>query len=88
MWWMQSWVWFAAALVLGILEVILPSFILLGFAIGAGLVGILLLTGAPLGLPILAVIFAIVSLGSWLALRSIFRLKTGQVKTFDHDING
>ena len=88
MWWAESWVWFAGALVLGILEVLLPGFILLGFAIGAGLVGGLLLTGVSLGLPLLLLIFAIVSLASWLILRRMFRLKTGQVKTFDHDING
>lgn len=88
MWWAESWVWFAGALVLAILEVLLPGFILLGFAIGAGLVGLVLLTGVGLGLPSLALIFAIVSLGSWLTLRRMFRLKTGQVKTFDHDING
>ena len=86
--WGASWLWFAIALVLGILEMVLPGFILLGFAIGAALVGVLLLTGISVGLPILVLVFAIVSLGSWLTLRRVFRLKTGQVKTFDHDING
>lgn len=86
--WTESWFWFAAALVLGILEVLLPGFILVGFAIGAGLVGLLLLTGISLGLPAVLLVFAVVSLAAWLVLRRLFRLKTGQVKTFDHDING
>ena len=38
-----SWVfWMIAAVALAILEVILPSFIFLGFAIGAALVGLII----------------------------------------------
>lgn len=85
--WGASWLWFAIALVLGILEMVLPGFILLGFAIGAGVVGLVLLTGISVGLPMLLLVFAAVSLAAWLGLRRMFRLKTGQVKTFDHDIN-
>ncbi len=82
------WVWLAAALVLGILEMLIPGFIFLGFAIGAAVVGLALL--GPLGLlslPAILLIFAIASLVAWLALRRYFALPKGQVKTFDHDIN-
>lgn len=82
------WVWLAAALVLGIVEMLIPGFIFLGFAIGAAVVGIALL--GPLGLlsvPAILLIFAVVSLIAWLALRKYFALPKGQVKTFDHDIN-
>ena len=82
------WVWLAAALVLGILEMLIPGFIFLGFAIGAAIVGLALL--GPLGLlslPAILLIFAIASLVAWLALRRYFALPKGQVKTFDHDIN-
>jgi len=87
----QWWVWAVAALILGILEIIAPAFVLLGFAIGAGVVAVLLLIGgsALVGgtVPMALVIFASVSLISWLVLRRVFALKTGQVKTFDTDIN-
>lgn len=82
------WVWMAAALGLAILEVILPGFIFLGFAIGAFGVSLILLTTffSP-GLPLLALIFAGLSLIAWLILRRYFAMPKGQVKTFDTDIN-
>lgn len=91
--WSDYWVWFAAALILGILEVLAPGYILLGFALSAGFVGaVLAIGGAPAvwlagSLPLTLVVFAAVALGLWLVLRKVFALKTGQVKTFDHDIN-
>jgi len=82
------WVWMAAALVLAILEVLVPGFVFLGFAIGASGVGlILLITGAAFGLPALLLIFAGLSLAAWLVMRRFFALPKGQVKTFDSDIN-
>lgn len=87
----EWWVWAVAALILGILEVLAPAFLLLGFAIGAGVVSILLLIGGPAlvggTVPMALVIFAVVSLVAWLVLRKVFALKTGQVKSFDTDIN-
>lgn len=86
--WAHAWVWFAAALGLGILEVLLPGFILLGFALGAAVVGVVLAVGFSPSLSVSLLIFAVASLVAWLGLRHFFRLRTGQVKTFDHDING
>ena len=44
--WLVYWIWLAGALVLAILQVALPGFLLLGFAIGAAITGfILLITG-------------------------------------------
>jgi membrane protein implicated in regulation of membrane protease activity len=87
--WALWWVWCAAALVLGILEVLAPGFVFLGFAIGALGVGILLLAGgsATFGLPALVFLFALISLIAWLVLRRVFALPRGQVKTFETDIN-
>ena len=87
--WVTWWVWLAFALALGILELLLPGFIFLGFSIGALAVAILLFLDGGLvsSLPALLLIFAILSLAAWLALRRIFSLPKGQVKTFDHDIN-
>lgn len=87
--WSLWWVWGAAALILGILEVLVPGFVFLGFAIGALAVALLLLnTGLTLGLPALLLIFALLSLVAWLVLRRVFALPKGQVKRFHDDING
>ncbi|SMO44336.1 NfeD family protein [Ruegeria faecimaris] len=86
--WLTWWLWLAGALALGILEIVLPGFIFLGFAIGAGLTGILLaIPGIVPSLPILLMIFATLSLIAWLILRRVFALPHGQVKKFRHDIN-
>ncbi len=86
--WLTWWIWLAGALALGILEVALPGFIFLGFAIGAAITGVvLLIPGLTLSLPVLLLIFAVLSLVAWLVLRRMFALPHGQVKTFKHDIN-
>ena len=82
------WVWLAGALALGILEMLAPGFIFLGFAIGAAVVGLALLGPLSLlGTAPLFLIFAVVSLIAWLLLRKFFESPKGSVKTFDHDIN-
>ena len=86
------WVWAAFGLFLGILEIVLPAGVLLGFAIGAGVVALLLAIGgaALVGgtVPWMIVIFAATSLVAWLVLRYVFRLRAGQqVKVWETDIN-
>ena len=84
----QWWVWMSAALLLATAEVIIPGWIFLGFAMGALVMGALLLIGvAGLSLPITLVIFVVLSLLSYIGLRWVFGLKTGQVTLFDRDIN-
>ena len=85
--WSLWWVWLAAALVLAILEVLAPGFIFLGFAIGAAVVGLLLLTPFSTGLPVLLAIFAVLSLVAWILLRKIFRREGGIARRIHHDIN-
>lgn len=87
MWLQVWWVWVSFGLVLGILEIFLPSFVCLGFGIAAGLTGALIAIGLSVGLPQLFLIYAILSLASWLLLRRFLQLKSGSVKTFDQDIN-
>ena len=86
-----AWVfWMIAAVGLAILEVFAPSFIFLGFAIGAALVGLILLIGGSaisLSLPMTFLVFAVVSLISWIALRQLLGVRRGQVKVWDEDIN-
>lgn len=91
--WTLWWVWMALALGLGILEVLAPGFILLGFAIGAAFVGALLAIGGPLGgtlagsFTMTLVLFAVFSLLAWLLLRRTMGVRKGQVKHWDRDIN-
>ncbi len=84
----QWWVWMSAALAMATLEVIVPGYIFLGFAAGAFFVGAMLLIGITgMSLPVMLVIFAVLSLIAFLAMRKVFGLKTGQVKIWDRDIN-
>ena len=82
------WVWAVAGVALAALEVILPGFIFLGFAIGAGLTGLLMLVGL-LGtdLAITALAFAVLSLASFLVLRRVVGVTEHQRKIWTKDIN-
>lgn len=85
--WSLWWIWLAAALILAILEVLAPGFMFLGFAIGAVIVGLMLLTPFSPGLPALLAIFAVLSLVAWGGLRTAFRREDGAARHIDHDIN-
>ena len=93
MWWTEWWIWGAAAMVLVILEVLLPSYLFLGFGIGAGVMGLGLWVGGPLSgffngsFAWTMAAFAVVSLISWITLRLALGVTKTQVKTFDEDIN-
>jgi membrane protein implicated in regulation of membrane protease activity len=56
-------------------------------------IAVLLLVGGPLAVwlggsvPVLLLVFAVVSLFAWLALRRWLGVYRTQVKTFDRDIN-
>lgn len=82
------WVWIVAGFALGVLEILVPGFIFLGFAIGAVVVGVLVglgLMGASL--PALLLVFAVASVAAWLVLRATMGVRSGQVKLWDKDIN-
>lgn len=86
--WQEWWVWVVIGVTLAVAEVMLPGFILLGFAIGAALVGLLLLIGVLGGnLFVLILIFALASLISWIMLRRLMGVRKGQVKIWDRDVN-
>lgn len=86
--WSLWWVWVAGGFAIGVLEVLAPGYVFLGFAIGAVLTGVLIGLGVLGGsLPALLTVFGLVSLASWVALRRLFGLRIGQVKIWDHDIN-
>ncbi len=85
--WEIWWVWVAAGLVLAILELFVPGFIFVGFAVGAVVVGVLIALGVVLSLPWLLVIFAVVSVLAWVGFRVGLGTREGQTKIFDRDIN-
>ena len=81
----------AAALVLAILEMFVPAYVFLGFAIGAGLTRGSWVAGPESGLatslPLLLVVFAVLSLISWIILRRVLGIRKGQIKIINKDIN-
>ncbi len=85
--WQIWWAWVAAGLALAIFEVFAPGFVFLGFALGAVLVGGLLALGVTMSLPWLLVVFGVSSLAAWIAMRQVFGVRKGQIKTWDTDIN-
>lgn len=87
--WSVWWAWIAAGFAIGALEVVLPGYIFLGFAIGAVLTGILLGFGVLAGasLSTLLMVFALASLIAWAGLRYGLGRHPGQVKIWHRDIN-
>lgn len=86
--WQEWWVWIVGGIVLGVLEIIAPAFVLLGFSIGALVTGALIAFGLLGGsLQVLILVFAVISLVAWIVMRKVFGLKRGQVKIWDEDIN-
>ena len=86
--WTIWWVWVVAGVILGVLEIIIPGFVFLGFAIGAGLTGALVgLGAAPGNVALLALVFAVLSLVAWVILRRAVGVTKTQVKVWKDDIN-
>ena len=86
--WQGWWAWIAGGGVLAILEGMVSGYVLLGFAGGAILTGVLVALGLlGTSLPLMLLVFAVGALASWLALRRIFGLPKGNVTVIHHDIN-
>ena len=87
--WSVWWVWVVFGVALGVLEVLVPGFIFLGFAIGAVLVGVLVGIGLLGGsVAWLVLVFAVLSLAAFLVLRRVVGVTEVQSKVWDKDING
>ncbi|MCU0800229.1 MAG: hypothetical protein MUD11_00395 [Rhodobacteraceae bacterium] len=86
--WTTWWVWIVGGFALGVLEVLVPGYIFLGFAVGAVLTGILLGTGL-LGssFTVTMLIFSLASLAAWYLLRATLSRHEGQVKIWHKDVN-
>ncbi len=88
--WSVWWIWIVGAFVLAILEVLAPAQIFLGFATGAALTGLALLIGVPGlagSLPATILVFAVLSLVTWIAIRRAVGIRPGQFKVWTRDIN-
>ena len=81
------WAWVAFGIIFMLLELMMPSYLFLGFGLGAIVTGITLALGITMSAQYLMLLFALASLIRWILLRQFFKLPKGNVKTFDHDIN-
>ncbi|KIN77341.1 NfeD family protein [Sulfitobacter mediterraneus] len=81
------WVWICIALALGVVELLAPGFIFLGFGLGAlAMAGVVLL--APgINIPALLALFAVLSLIAWIILRMGFRKQSSGARIVTKDIN-
>ena len=81
------WVWLAAALVIGLAEVLLPGFIFLGFAIAAVLMSGVVLVAPDLGAPALLAIYGGTAVLCWIGLRVVFKKQSSGARIVTRDIN-
>ncbi len=81
------WAWVAFGIVLMLLELMMPSYLFLGFGFGAIVTGITLALGMTMSAQYLMLLFSIASLSSWVLLRQVFKLPKENVQTFDQGIN-
>ncbi len=85
--WTVWWAWVVLGFALGVLEILVPGYIFLGFAAGAVITGVVAGLGLTASLPLVILIFAVASLVSWLVLRRVMGVRANQVKVWDRDIN-
>ena len=86
--WTLWWVWLVMAAILGLAEMLLPGFSLLGFALGALLMAGLTATGffgASFAGTVL--VYACSSVIAWWALNRRFPRERGSVRLWNRDIN-
>ena len=87
MWWLLWWVWVAVAIILGLLEVIAPAFVFLGFSAGAFGTAILVLLGLDLGIGGTLLVFAVLSAAAYAVLRIWLGIHKGSARIVERDIN-
>ncbi len=86
--WTSWWIWVAGGLAIGVLELLAPGYIFLGFAIGAVLTGGLVWVGILGGsLPVALAVFGALSLAAWAGMRALLGRHAGDVKIIEGDIN-
>lgn len=86
--WTNGWLWIIAALLLAMIELILPGYVFVGMAGAVLVMGLLLLTGLWVwGWPVALVVTAILSGIIWLVLSRTRGVGRGDVRIWDRDIN-
>ncbi|WP_298862673.1 hypothetical protein [uncultured Sulfitobacter sp.] len=81
------WVWLSAALALALIELILPTSIFLGFALGAlVMTGVVAFTAITNTSALLA-LFAGLSLIAWIVLKLAFKNQSSGARVVTRDIN-
>ena len=90
--WNVWWLWIAGGIFLVILEIFLPVFWFIGFAVGAVLIGLLLALGGPdswlsQSPAITVLLFAVFSLIAWFFIRRAVGIRKGQLHVAQKDVN-
>lgn len=81
------WMWVAGGVALGVLELLVPAYVFLGFALGALGTGALVGLGVLVTLPVTLAVFGALSLAAWAGLRAVLGRRAGDVKVITRDIN-
>ncbi|WP_442773252.1 NfeD family protein [Paenirhodobacter enshiensis] len=82
-----AWIWITAGVVLAFLELLLPGFYLLGFAIGAVATGGLIWAGLIGSVPVALLALAVIAILAWVVLRRALGIRHGQTRIWHRDIN-
>ena len=85
--WQAWWMWVAGGVAIGVLELLAPGYIFLGFALGALATGALVGLGVLVSLPLTLAVFGALSLAAWAGLRAVLGRRAGDVKVITRDIN-
>ena len=83
----EWWVWVCIALVLGLIEVLAPAFIFLGFALGALIMALLAALMGFDSLPMMLAVYGGLSLVCWILLKLVFRRQSSGARVITRDIN-
>ena len=85
----ELWLWIGAGLALGVLELLVAGYVLLGLGIGAIIVGLLVWLGVlAVSFGLKLVLVAALALVAWVALRrGLGPQASGHVKLWERDIN-
>lgn len=81
------WVWLSAALALALIELVVPTSIFLGFALGALVMTGVVAFSAITNTSALLTLFAALSLAAWVILKRAFKSQSSGARIVERDIN-
>ena len=81
------WVWLCAALAFALVELVVPSSIFLGFALGALAMTVVVGLGLLSNTSALLALFAALSLLAWIVLKRVFKNQSSGARVVTRDIN-